>query len=710
MGGDFEKENDLSFLNPLILYALAAVAIPFLIHLLNRRKIKRISFSTIQFLKRLEKKQMRNLRIRQILLLIIRTAIILLLVTAFARPTLDSSGGGLISERGPIEAVILLDNSLSLNEARLTGSLLENLRQNFSALEPVFQSGDRISIIQTGKPQQIIIKQENYEATVWERVRQKLQPNYLKSDLDNGLATALDLLKNSVYSSREIYVLSDFQKSALQSNQFANLLEQPDFQNIKIFNIPIFHENLENISIDSVEVVNRLIEINQQLRIKTYLHNHHPQKNITTLASVILNGNRVGQQQVSIPPGQQKEVLFQVTLTENGFVQGRVETESDALQEDNRRYFNFYVPNKIKTLHIIPAADFESFIPLIIQPANQRGIFDYHSEVIANWSSRNFMDYDMLIVEGLNQLPETFVLRLKSFIERGGGALVIPGEKIVTPQYARFFDNFSIGKLAELRGNPNSKDQFLTLKDVEWKHPIFEGLFENPLSKINPIEVYASYRIRPARNTENLLNLSDRSPLLLQSNKDKGTLFFLTTPLSPAWSQLPIKGFVVPLIYRMVYYAGTRKIKDRQSVRCGEIFQQQFSNLEAPFDFKMVGRSDTDVRLSPRFRGSNIFLEMRETEIPGNYRLLNNANTLGVLSVNPWKEESQMDFYSAEDLQTILPNSNFLNATDNLVEAVRNNRFGKELWKYFLIAAFIFLIIEMIVARTGAKQETLIEQ
>ncbi len=692
----------------MILYALAATAIPFLIHLLNRRKIKRISFSTIQFLKRLEKKQMRNLRIRQILLLIIRTAIILLLVTAFARPTLNSSGGGLISERGPIEAVIVLDNSLSLNEVRLTGSLVENLRQNFSAIEPVFQPGDRISIIEANKPQQIIVKQENYEASVWDRVLQKLQPNYLKSDLDNALATALDLLKNSVFSSREIYLLSDFQKSALDGSQFAQLLKQPDFQNIKIFNIPIAHENLENISIDSVDVVNRLIEINQQLRIKAFLHNHHPEKNITTLASVILNGNRVGQKQVSIPPGQVKEILFQVTLTENGFVQGRIETESDALQEDNRRYFNFYVPNKIKTLHIIPTRDFASFIPLIIQPATQRGIFEYHTEVIANWSSRNFMDYDMLIVEGLNQMPETFLLRMKSFIEQGGGALIIPGDKIITPQYARLFDDFSIGKLAALRGTPNSKDQFLTLKDIEWKHPIFEGLFENPLTQINPIEIYASYLIRPAGNAENLLNLSDRSPLLLQSNKDKGTLFFLTTPLSPEWSQLPVKGFVVPLVYRMIYYAGTRKIKDRQTIRCGDIYQQQYSNLEAPFDFSMVGISNTDVRLSPRFRGSNIFLEMRETKIPGNYRLLHNANPLGILSVNPWKEESLMDFYTAADLQTMLPASNFLDATRNLVEAVRNNRFGKELWKYFLIAAFILLLIEMIVARTGTKKENIV--
>lgn len=648
---------------------------------------------------------MRNLRIRQILLLIIRTAIILCLVIGFARPTLNSSGGGLLSARSPIEAVIILDNTMSLNEVRLTGSLLENLRRDFSALEAVFQSGDRVTVIQASAPPQMMIRQETYNPNMWERVHQKLQPNYLRSDLDHALHTALEMLRQSVFSSREIYLLSDFQSFALTDERLAKMLEQPEFDDIRLFAIPIPHQNFENISVDSVEVVNRLVELNQPLRIKTVLRNHHPEKNLTTLASVIFNGTRVSQQQVNIPPRQQQEVQFQVTLTENGFIGGRIEIESDALQEDNRRYFNFYVPKKIKTLHLVPAADFSSFIPLILQPASQRGIFDYQREVAVNWSSRNFLTYDMIILEGLNQLPETLVQRLKSFIEQGGGALVIPGEQIVTPQYTRLFEDFAIGKLAELRGSPSNKEQFLTLREVEWNHPIFQGLFESARNQLNPIEVYASYHIRPARNTENLLNLSDRSPLLLQSTREKGTLFFLTMPLNPEWSQLPLKGFVVPLFYRMVYFAGTRKVTDRQSVRTGEISQQQFSHLEAPFNFHVVSAAEASERLNPQFRGSSVFLELRETELPGNYRIMHSDQPIGILSVNPWKEESETSFLTGGKLQELLPAVTYFAPGENLAERVQKSRFGKELWKYFLIAALILLVLEMVIARTGGKIE-----
>ena len=649
---------------------------------------------------------MRNLRIRQLLLLLLRIAIILLIVLSFARPTLKSGSGGLLTERSPSEAVVILDNSLSLNEARLTGSLLEKMRQAFSSLETAFQTGDRITVLQATIPQRVLISQENYQTNLWERVLQKTQPNYLKSDLDNAILYALNMLEKSVYATQEVYVISDFQTSAIKNNgsAFAAMLERPEFQRVKLFSVPIIHENFENISVDSVEVVNRLIEINQPIRIKAFFRNHHPDKHLNTLTSVVLNENRVSQQKVSIPPGQIREVEYRLTLTDNGFIQGRIETEGDALQEDNRRYFNFYVPEKIRTLHIMPDDQFKSFIPLIVQPAQSQGIFEFESEVLANWTSRNFTEYDMVILEGLNQLPETLTRRLKHFMDFGGGALIIPGDQIVPPQYQNLFQNFSMGDLVERRGEPGNTDQFLTLKDVQWDHPIFEGLFEEK-QQLNPIETYAGYRIKTAQNADNLIQLSDRSPLLIQAALSKGTSFFLTAPLLPAWSQLPTKGFVVPLVYRIIYYAGTRKILDRQEVLNGNLFQQEFTNLEAPFDFQVASSRSAEVKLNPRFRGSTVFLEFRDTELPGNYQLRHNGEPISIISVNPWKEESEMRFFSTSDIEAALPRAHVFKGTENIAEQVQKSRFGKELWKYFLIIAFILLLVEMALARTGSKKE-----
>ena len=68
----------MTFLNPFVLFGLFAAAIPIIIHFLTRQKAKEIPFSSLRFLKLLENQQIRRLRWKQILLLIIRTMIILL--------------------------------------------------------------------------------------------------------------------------------------------------------------------------------------------------------------------------------------------------------------------------------------------------------------------------------------------------------------------------------------------------------------------------------------------------------------------------------------------------------------------------------------------------------------------------------------------------------------------------------------------------------
>ena len=63
----------LSFLNPSFLWALPVTAIPVLLHLLSRRKLPEVPFPTTNFLRILEPREIRRIRLREILLLILRT-------------------------------------------------------------------------------------------------------------------------------------------------------------------------------------------------------------------------------------------------------------------------------------------------------------------------------------------------------------------------------------------------------------------------------------------------------------------------------------------------------------------------------------------------------------------------------------------------------------------------------------------------------------
>ena len=81
----------MNFLNPFVLFGMLAAGIPLVLHLLNLRKLRTVEFSTLRFLEELQQTRVRNLKLQQILLLILRTLIIVFAVLAFARPTIPGN-------------------------------------------------------------------------------------------------------------------------------------------------------------------------------------------------------------------------------------------------------------------------------------------------------------------------------------------------------------------------------------------------------------------------------------------------------------------------------------------------------------------------------------------------------------------------------------------------------------------------------------------
>ena len=80
----------MGFLNIAFLAGLVAVGVPILIHLLNRRRVKRIKFSSLEFLDEVNRQRMRRVNLTRILILVLRAMAVLFLVIAFARPTMRS--------------------------------------------------------------------------------------------------------------------------------------------------------------------------------------------------------------------------------------------------------------------------------------------------------------------------------------------------------------------------------------------------------------------------------------------------------------------------------------------------------------------------------------------------------------------------------------------------------------------------------------------
>jgi hypothetical protein len=152
----------LGFLNSLFLFGLAAVALPIVIHILNRRRLRKIPFSSLEFIFELSQRRMSKVNLRRWIVLLLRTLAILLVVLAFARPTLQSNAALFLPGESPKHVVICLDASASMGVERETGTaftvakdiakrVVDDSGDNdlidvvvcAARTEPVFESGTR---------------------------------------------------------------------------------------------------------------------------------------------------------------------------------------------------------------------------------------------------------------------------------------------------------------------------------------------------------------------------------------------------------------------------------------------------------------------------------------------------------------------------------------------------------------------------------------
>ena len=104
----------LSFLAPVILLGLAGLAVPIIVHLIQRQRSTVVEFPSLMFLERIPYRSVRRQRIRHWFLFLLRALALILLVTAFARPWLRGTDIATAGGFGPEEVVILLDRSYSM--------------------------------------------------------------------------------------------------------------------------------------------------------------------------------------------------------------------------------------------------------------------------------------------------------------------------------------------------------------------------------------------------------------------------------------------------------------------------------------------------------------------------------------------------------------------------------------------------------------------
>ena len=200
------------FLTPLILVGLIAALIPIAIHLIRREKPPKIMFSTIRFLKKTSKKLVLFQHLQQILLLLLRSAVIALLVMAFARPLINQSVARLL-DADPQSAVILLDLSMSMQYEEA----FDQAKQEAFDILSNMTTGDEVALIGFSDSAQLVRELTTDLDSIRTVIDEIPQAGYGATRFMSNLRLADQMLEESRFENRAVYLISDFQDVAMQS-------------------------------------------------------------------------------------------------------------------------------------------------------------------------------------------------------------------------------------------------------------------------------------------------------------------------------------------------------------------------------------------------------------------------------------------------------------------------------------------------------------
>ncbi|MFC1513383.1 BatA and WFA domain-containing protein [candidate division KSB1 bacterium] len=690
----------MTFLNTIILSGLFAALIPLLIHLFSRRKKKIIPFSSLYFLRLLENKKIRRLKIKQIILLLLRMMIVALLVLAFARPTVTGNFGSGYSEDSRISAVIIVDNSLSTsaeNEGNNTFSLIRN--KSLELLEN-FRDGDELFLLFTSDNIENRIEPEYDPGIHLEKIK-KSGYTYKPALIVPFLKKAVSLLNSSNNYYKEVFFISDMQKTGLAEDEVREL-NFNGTENVKLYMIDAVSNDPVNTAVKNVKIINQIIEQGSNINIRAEIGNFSDENVSEILVNLYLNGQRMAQRDLSLNESGTKTIDFQIVPGMTGLIEGFVEIEDDALSADNTRYFMINVPEKISVL-LVEDENNEGFLQTMLEPETSE---QFELDLInpGQVFSMEFGDYDAVIYNGFTSFTQSDVYRLRNYLNNGGGVVLFPGEQSDLVAYEQTIgEAFDLPVAAGFMGSLNpefsSQANFFSVDNIDQDHALFTGMFKDISPELNLPKAYMFVDLVPkvTQTYRNIISFQNNKPFLCEVLAGQGAVFLFACAPSLAWTDFPVKGLFAPLMYRIINYIASSGIINGTDILIGdEISFLYGGNAE---DLLMVSPSGDEYRLNTEIDSDAFRIKFKETGLPGIYDFKTGGVSNRKFAVNLDTKESDLRKIPESILDDIMgENTYYLWEYDvNIAQNLKEVRTGREIGKYFIIAVLIFLLLETII-------------
>ena len=569
----------MAFLNPLFLFGLLAAGIPLLIHLWNRRRVVTIDFSSLMFLTAAHRENARRFQLRQLLILLLRMAIVAIIALALARPFL-TLGLPVASVRAKTDVVIVLDNSFSMAYQEVDGVRLEKAKTLGIDILETLRHGDRAALILMSDSPRPIFQQLTPDLESVMAAINAAETSYRTTHVQSSLELAHEILAESAELNKELYLISDFAR-----NGWEHWSRLPNRSGARISLIPVTENEAHNISIEEIRPSNQLIGVNLRLQLNVRVVNHSVAALDQNILTLFIGGEK--QKTVNASFDHADETL-NTTLTHNfstpGTHTGYLTLTEDRLNIDNRRYFALNVIGEVRVLCVGEETD---YLMLALNPNNFAGSASIATSSVPQVARQNersadgvmilptqctpsefegfpLEDYDVIILADVPKMSRQINTQLQEFSRQGKSIIIFVGSHNDFRSYNALGNTWLPAEVGPaLTWTPPQQ-----VGTYQESHPIFDIFSRKGFSTQYAPQFHNGVALQPTPESEVIARFEDDTPFLVERIHGTSAVLLYncgilmqqraagTTPTRYA-NDLLVNPYFLPMLQQSVLYTAT---------------------------------------------------------------------------------------------------------------------------------------------------------
>jgi hypothetical protein len=677
----------MNFLAPAFLGGLAAIAVPVLIHLINRERKVVVEFPSLMFLQRIPYRSVRRQKIRHLLLLIMRCVALALLVAAFARPFFDKRRST-VATTGAREVVILLDRSASM----AYGNRWQRARDEAKKVVSGLSNGDHATLVTFAGDATVATE----PMATSDRIAAAINASKLSSEGTRyapALKLASQITAASTLPRREVVIISDFQKTG-----WANHNEVGVPVGTKVTPIDLGSASTSDVGIS--QVTNDRDSTGERDKVTVAARVVNTTQNPASVTVTLAIAGRDVQSRREIIPVGAKQVAFTPVVVPSAATRATVRITTDSLPINDT--FNFTLaPDEAVPVLVVEPASARANQSLFLSRAlaiGDRPSFRVSEKTIGELTPRDVEGRALVVLDEVAPPAGETGKRLRALVEGGGGVVLIPGSSRTEtwPAEWRPMLPATAGQLVD-----RTADAGGTLSSVDYANPIFE-LFNAPRSGDFSTARFHRYRaLTPQGNSAIAARFDDGSPALVERLVGSGRIVMWASTIDSYWTNLPLQPVFLPFVHQLGKHVG-RYADPRASFVAGDVLDiSRHGELTASFLGGRTGDTLTQLVLeSPAgikervtAAGANHLMTLREQ---GFYELRGPNTPVGSgrpIAVNVDPSESDLSHLDPQDVVLAVTSTNAPHAaTGELAAGTPQERERRQkVWWYLLLAALILM-------------------